>query len=155
MSETPKSDGAQTEAPESNSPQRHWGAAFRDWRDWVFRSPQLRTACALVGAIITGVFSNTIVTEMTDRDGHLIWGAFYQTYSFYVLVVAIALNYVFHRHLFLHERRVDAFRDSEFCIAYARSQLIPEQVEATKLRIRQGKLDEFTDAMAQIKKVLK
>ncbi len=55
----------------------------------------------------------------------------------------------------IYEVEIDAFKDADYCMAYARSQLIPAQVEASKQAIASGDTDQFKAAMKQIKDVLK
>lgn len=153
---TPTRTAAQAPAPvPSTSTKRTWSGAIRDYRDFLYRSPALKTTVSLVATLGAGFFTNTLVTEMTDPTGTINWGSFYETVSFYVLLVFVALTYLFHRQLYLHERRVDHFRDDEFCRAYAKSQLIPEQVELYRQLIRKGDTSSFKAAMASIEKVLK
>ena len=54
-----------------------------------------------------------------------------------------------------YETEISAFKDADFCMAYARSQLIPAQVEASILAIGRGDVDQFKAAMKQIKDALK
>ena len=67
----------------------------------------------------------------------------------------MVLTFLFHRSLHRFEVAISAFKDTEFCIAYARSQLIPAQVAATMQRISDGDIAQFTAAMEQLKEVLK
>jgi len=124
------------------------------WRDRIYRSPALKTAISVITSLLVGIFSNTLVTEITTGAG-IDWGSMPQKFSFWALVVSSLLTFQFHRHLHLYETEISAFKDVDFCIAYARSQLIPAQVSASIDAITAGDDDQFKAAMKKIKDALK
>lgn len=126
----------------------------RTLKDRVYRSPGIKTAISIVTSVLGGIFSNTLVTEMTTSQG-IQWKSFYGTFSFWVLLVVCLVTFLFHRFLHSYETDISAFKDAEFCLAYARSQLIPAQIEASVQAIGRGDTDQFKAAMKQIKDVLK
>jgi hypothetical protein len=128
-----------------------WSKALRDR---VYRSPGIKTAISIVVSVSGGIFSNTFVTEMTTPNG-IYWGSFYNTFSFWALLLVCLFTFVFHRFMHAYETEVSAFKDADFCMAYARSQLIPAQVHASKQAIGRGDVAEFKAAMKQIKDALK
>jgi hypothetical protein len=87
-------------------------------------------------------------------DGHVDWTSFYKAVSFYCLLGFAIGTFLFHRYLYIHERDVMQFKDADYCVAYARSQLIPAHVEAAKALIAQGDTQRFEAAMAQVVGIL-
>jgi hypothetical protein len=65
------------------------------------------------------------------------------------------ITFLYHRFLHAYETEVTSFKDDEYCMAYARSQLIPAQVQASIEAINRGETQQFQAAMKQIKDVLK
>ena len=128
-----------------------WGKALRNW---IYRSPGTKTVISIATSVLGGVFSNTFVTEVTTPKG-IDWASFYGTFSFWALLVVCLITFLFHRFLHSYETEISAFKDADFCMAYARSQLIPAQVEASKQAIGRGETDQFKAAMKQIKDALK
>ncbi|WP_291366330.1 hypothetical protein [Acetobacter sp. UBA5411] len=120
----------------------------------VYLSLGARTAVPLLLSLGVGIFSNFLVTEMTVNN-KISWTSFYVTKSFYLLLFFLVLTYFFNRYLFLYEKDVLQFKEADYCVAYARSQLIPAHIEAARSKIAQGDTQSFEDAMAQVKKILK
>jgi hypothetical protein len=120
----------------------------------IFQSPAARTAIPVALALMVGLFSNFLVTEMTV-SGTIMWASFYQHVSFYVLMASTWLTYRFHKKLHEHETEVERFKDADYCTAFARSQLLPSHLEEAKAAIKRGDTKRFEDAMAQVKKTLK
>lgn len=120
----------------------------------LFQSPTFKTLVSIFTSVLGGIFSNTLVTEITTPAG-INWGRFYDTFSFWALAVVCIITFVFHRHLLMHEKQVNEFKDDEYCIAYARSQLIPAQVSAARQAIGNGDDEKYKAAMKQIKDSLK
>lgn len=120
----------------------------------LFRSPRAKTAIPLALSIGVGMFSNFLVTEMTV-DGRIVWISFYGATSFYFLLAFVVLTYLFHRHLYHFERDIFQFKEQDYCVAYARSQLIPAHVDAAKAQIAGGDTARFETAMKQVQKILK
>ena len=123
-------------------------------RNKLYSSPSARTAASIVSAVGIGVFSNTLVAEITTPAG-IKWSSFYSTVSFYVVVLFSVLIFLYNRWLYLYESDIQNFRDIEFCIAYARSRLLPEQIERYRQQIRDGNMGDFQAAMDELKGALK
>ena len=123
-------------------------------RDRIYRSPALKTAISLLTSVAIGIFSNTLVTEITI-DSIIHWALIPKKFSFWALVVSFYAAFQFHRHLHIYEKDISAFKDTDFCIAYARSQLIPAQVAASMEAITAGDDAQFKAAMKKIKDALK
>jgi hypothetical protein len=126
----------------------------RSIRDKLYRSPAFKTAISIITSVLIGIFSNTLVTEISTPDG-LKWALIPRTIFFWALLLSCAAAFQFHRYLLAYETQVSAFGDVDFCIAYVRSQLLPAQVAASVDRISAGDIDQFKAAMKQIKDALK
>jgi len=120
----------------------------------IYPSPFLKTAISLLSSILIGIFSNTLVSDIATSSG-IAWGSVYQSASFYLLIVFAALTLLFHRFLHTFETDIQKFRDADFCLAYARSRLLPEQIERSRQKIKDGDIGDFQAAMREIQKVLK
>ncbi|MBD9573433.1 hypothetical protein [Ensifer sp. ENS08] len=120
----------------------------------VYTSPFLKTAISLTASILIGIFSNTFVSDIT-ASGHVDWSSTYRSTSFYLLVVSAGATLLFHKWLHAFETEIQNFRDTEYCRAYALSRLLPEQIEKSRQKIKDGETGEFQAAMREIQKVLK
>lgn len=114
-------------------------------------------AQAIVDASLTtmiGIFSGTFTIEIANGS-QLIWESFFKTVSFYVLVFLIIIYAIYKRFLVSSDNDISKFKDEDYCLAYARSQMLPEAAKKAVEKIRNGNGGEFHDAMKEIKKVLK
>ena len=101
-----------------------------------------------------GIFSGTFTIEIANGS-QLIWESFFKTVSFYVLVFLIIIYAIYKRFLVSSDNDISKFKDEDYCLAYARSQMLPEAAKKAVEKIRNGNGGEFHDAMKEIKKVLK
>jgi hypothetical protein len=120
----------------------------------ILESPGWKTFFSGVIPIISGVLSGTFVTELTTPTG-LNWPSFYLTVSFYGLLIAVVVSYIYFRAVYLYERQVDRFLDDDYCRAYMRSKCLPEAAERYKELIRSGQKGELSSAMKEFEKLLK
>lgn len=123
-------------------------------REYILESPGCRTVLSAIVPILTGVLSGTFVLEITSRAG-LEWSLFYKAWSFYGLCALTLVIYWYNRELYLHEREVHRFLDSDYCIAYMRSKCLPEAAERYKELIRSGRGGELKQAMDELRKILR
>lgn len=126
----------------------------RSVRDRIYRSPAAKTAISIVSSVLIGIFSNTLVTQVAVR-GEIVWKNIPTTFSFWALLASCAGAFLFHKNLLAYETEISAFSDDDFCLAYARSQLLPAQVAASMEAIATGNTGQFKTAMKQIKEALK
>ncbi|WP_156035602.1 hypothetical protein [Caulobacter sp. UNC358MFTsu5.1] len=117
-------------------------------------SPRWRTALSVLLAISTGLVSGALINEITIEN-RVNWLFAFKSYNLYILIFFALLNYLYYDSIHKIEVEILKFSDSVFCIAYVRSQLLPDAVEAAKIRIRNGDTVEFEAAMASFKKVLR
>jgi hypothetical protein len=129
-------------------------ANVTDLRECFYQSPGLKTAISILLTVSGGFFTSTLSTEITTTAG-ISWTVAPTTASFWLLLAICIITYFFHKFMHSYEHGIQAFQDTEYCIAYARSQLIPTQIEAYKKEIESGNLDQFEDAMTKIKESLK
>ncbi|MBY6121841.1 hypothetical protein KUV64_22150 [Mameliella alba] len=125
-----------------------------DMKKFFYQSPGLKTATSILLTVSGGFFTSTLSTEITTAAG-ISWSVAPSTASFWLLLAVCVLTYFFHKFMHAHEHGIQAFQDTEYCIAYARSQLIPTQIQAYQKQIESGDLDQFEDAMSKIKESLK
>lgn len=114
----------------------------------------MATFFSFVIPLLTGVFSGALVTEITV-NGVVTWKKFYTSNSFYALVVLSVCTYLYNKSIYLFEKQVSKFSDTEYCTAYVRSKCLPEAAEKYKQLIRSGNGGELKQAMDELKKVLK
>jgi len=123
-------------------------------RQYILESPGCRTVLSTVIPVVAGVLSGTFVLEITPPAG-LDWGLFYKAPSFYALCMLTVVIYWYNRELYLYEREIDRFLDSDYCIAYMRSKCLPEAAERYRELIRSGAGGELKQAMDELRKILK
>lgn len=128
--------------------------SFRDIKANVVESPSWRTVFSFLIPVLTGVLSGVFVTEITV-NGVVTWELFYKTSSFYGLVITSVCMYAYNKEVYLFERQVLKFSDTEYCTAYVRSKCLPEAADRYKQLIRSGNGGELKQAMDELKKVLK
>lgn len=121
---------------------------------FLIESPGWRTFFSFVIPILAAFFSGTFVTELTI-NGVLSWKSFYSTISFYVLIVLSTLIYVYNKAIYLHDKGISKFADTEYCTAYVRSKCLPEAAKKYQELIRTGNGGELKQAMDEIRKILK
>jgi uncharacterized membrane protein len=127
---------------------------IRDINEHIIESPFWRTVFSFLIPVLTGIFSGAFVTEITV-NGIVNWEIFYTTNSFYALLVTTICMYLYNKEVYLFEKQVSKFSDTEYCTAYIRSKCLPEAAEKYKQLIRSGNGGELKQAMDEIKKVLK
>lgn len=127
-------------------------------KDWINRnvldSPSCKTLFGFVLPILSGILAGTLVSEISTPNG-LDWTLARTAKSTYGLIFLTIIIYKYHRALFLREKEIRQFSDADFCIAYMRSQCLPEAAEQYKRMIRDGQGGELKQAMDELKKVLK
>ena len=123
-------------------------------KEAIVESPGWRTFFAFVVPIVASVFTGLFVKELTTPQG-IIWLSFYKTISFYVLILIGICLYQYNKSIYVHDKEVSRFLDSDYCIAYMRSKCLPEAAERYKKLIRNGDGGELKQAMDELKKVLK
>lgn len=121
---------------------------------YIFESPFWKTLISAVLPILSGFFSGTLIVEITKETG-ISWKEIPKTKSFYVLIFLITFIYTYNRAVYLREKEIMRFLDNDYCIAYMRSQCLPEAANRFKELIREGQGGEFKQAMDELKKVLK
>jgi len=123
-------------------------------KELIIESPSWRTVFAFLIPIGTGILSGTFVTEITV-NGEISWKIFYKSTSFYGLIALSFCMYFYNKAVFLFEQKISHFSDETYCTAYVRSKCLPEAAERYKELIRTGNYGELTQAMNELKEVLK
>jgi hypothetical protein len=65
----------------------------------IYDSPTWKTTFSILSTIITGVLSGALITEITTPSG-IEWSLFYQSTSFYGLLVISILLYLYNKGLY-------------------------------------------------------
>lgn len=127
---------------------------FNDLKMLMIESPGWRTFFAFIVPLAAGVLSGVFVSVITQVSD-IIWADFYKSKSFYGLLFLSFGTYIYNKAIYLHEREVSRFLDTDYCTAYVRSKCLPEAAERYKKLIRSGAGGELKQAMDELKKVLK
>jgi magnesium-transporting ATPase (P-type) len=118
-------------------------------------SPGLRTGIFFFSVIISGVLCSAFVGEIT-QNGKLIWKDFYQTISFWGIMIYVIIIYTYNRFLYIYEKNILRFLDDDYCKAYIVQACLPEIIEKYKEDIRGGKdVNEIIDISKELKKLKK
>lgn len=127
-------------------------------KDWLNRnvldSPGCKTFFGFVLPILSGILAGTFVMEISTPNG-LNWKLVITAKSTYALIVLIIIIYKYNRALYLRAKEIRQFLDPDYCVAYMRSQCLPEAAEQFKRLIRNGQGGELKQAMDEVKKILK
>lgn len=126
---------------------------WRRLRFFTLESPAGKTLVTVLTTVLAGVLSGTFVTEITV-DSALNWILFYKAKSFYALGALTIFSYWHTRAVYLIERDVSKFADREYCIAYIRSQCLPDLAEQVRQQLRQGHGGQFERAMDELRRSL-
>jgi len=127
---------------------------LKQWLDIALENPGWKTFFSVIIPLFASVLSGTFVVEITDLQG-LRWHLFYKAWSFYGLIFLIVIIFYYNRAIYLRELEIMRFSDIEYCIAYMRSKCLPQAAEKYKELIRDGRGDELSQLMAELKKSLK
>lgn len=123
-------------------------------KEAILESPGWKTVFAFTLPILAGVLSGSFVTEITENSV-IVWKSFYKSNSFYALLVLALIAYIYNRSVYLFEREILRFLDTDYCLAYVRSKCLPEAADRYKELIRTGDVGQLKQAMDELKKVLK
>lgn len=127
--------------------------SFKKLKTYVFESPIFLAAIDVLLTALVGVFSGTLVTEITI-DGKIAWHTWNTCFSFYALLFTLVLIILYKRMIIETSNSIMQFMDKDYCVAYARSQMLPEAAKRAREKIRDGNGGELLDAMEEINKVL-
>ena len=127
---------------------------LKDLKDRVLESPGWKTVFAFVLPLLAGVLSGVFVTEIT-QNSIIVWALFYKANSFYGLLFFGLCTYFYNRAIYLHEREISRFLDTDYCVDSVRSKCLPDAAERYTELIRSGNVGQLEQAMEELKKVLK
>lgn len=120
----------------------------------LLNSPTLRTVFSSVIPIVVGILSGLFVAEITGPAG-IQWADFYKKPSFYGLVLATIVTFLYYRALYIHDVSIEKFLDDDYCRAYVRSRCLPEAAAKYNEQIKSGDSGEFESAMRELEGFLK
>ncbi|MDB9510459.1 hypothetical protein PN499_04595 [Kamptonema animale CS-326] len=98
-------------------------------------SPSIQTLIFFFSVIVSGVLSGTLVTEITINS-KIDWKLIYKSTSFYFILLLLFLVYIYNK--FLHEGKINEYKDKEFCRAYLRREALPELAKKNSELIKKG-----------------
>ena len=128
---------------------------IKDWLNrYVLDSPACKTFFGFIMPALSGIFAGTLISEISTPEG-INWKLIKTAKSSYALLLLIVIIYKYNRALFLREKEIRQFLDTDYCTAYIRSQCLPEAAEQYKRLIRDGQGGELKKAMDELKKILK
>jgi len=122
--------------------------------DYFFESPGLRTFFSVLNNILAAILAGIFVVEITVNNS-IDWKLFYKTKSFYALIILTVIIFWYNKSSFNYEREIQKFIDKEYCIAYMRSKCLPEAAKQYRKLIKEGKGGELSQAMKELKEILK
>lgn len=125
-----------------------------DIRRALLKSPMANAAISATLAVGIGVFSGSLIAEITTSKG-LEWSIVFKTFSLYALAAFTGAQMLYTKTTYERDQQVLRFADQEYCIAYMRAKCLPEMAAKAQERIRNGQGGEFNAAMDEIKQVLK
>ncbi|PBB98371.1 hypothetical protein CK224_09820 [Mesorhizobium sp. WSM3862] len=85
----------------------------------------------------------------------MLWSYVYISKSFCGLVLLSAITFLYHRALYIHERKIEVFLSNDYCRAYMRSKCLPEAADRYRELIRSGNVGELTSAMEEFERIMK
>ncbi|WP_156484627.1 hypothetical protein [Thalassospira lucentensis] len=104
-------------------------------------------------AILTAVLTGLFVSEISTPAG-IAWKTFYKTYAFWPLVGMSWILYWHATHTVEQENDISNFTNEEYCLAYLRSQCLPELAERARKKIREGDTSDYEKAVSEFKETL-
>lgn len=120
----------------------------------VLESPGWKTFFGVIIPVVVGVLSGAFIAEISSENT-MNWLAFYKAKSFYGLLAISAVTFIYHRAVYLYERRVERFVNDDYCRAYMRSKCLPEAAEKYRELIRAGQIGELSTAMEEFERIMK
>lgn len=128
--------------------------ALTKLKELVLEAPLTRALFHVLSNVAIAVFSGAFVFQISTPAG-LEWHDFYRQTSFYGLLITAAAIYWYNKAIYQLDKDVLRFADSEYCIAYVRSKCLPDAAEQYRIAIRTGNKGELSNAMRELKRVLK
>jgi hypothetical protein len=116
-------------------------------------SPLGKAVGAAIFDALIAIGSGGFVYVMSS-DGTIKWGSFYETNSFWLLIAIIVIYYFYRKLLYNYERDILNFSDDEYVKAYAMREGLPELLEQTKQRTRDGREGELTRTMEELEEAM-
>lgn len=120
----------------------------------ILESPRAKVVISSVLPVLTGVFSGAFVNQITD-SGRILWGNFYLSPSFYLLIGVTALIVLINKAAFNRDLEIERFSDEDYCVAYMRSKCLPEIALKYQEIIKSGDGMNINQLMKELKKSLK
>jgi ABC-type bacteriocin/lantibiotic exporter with double-glycine peptidase domain len=120
----------------------------------LFQKPIIKVIINNMFPIIMGVIGGLYTTTITDNS-IIDFKSSFKKPIFYILIVMLFVNFTYNYVVYRYEKSLSRFIDDEYCMAYMRSQLIPEFADSYKVRIKNGEITDLEEIMKNFKKALK
>lgn len=128
---------------------------FTALKEKIKTSPALRAVISVGSVIVTGILCGTFVTEITINS-NLNWKLAYKAKSTYLLIFYGILYYVYIKYIYIQEKTILNYLDDDYCLAYFRSEALPELVQKYKEDMKKGKkMDKFKPYHKELEKILR
>jgi hypothetical protein len=100
--------------------------------------------------VVGGAFVNDITTP-----GGVVWSRSFEQLTFYLLILWTVTLTWFIRAQYVYEVSIERFGDDDYCLAYVRSQCLPEAADKYRELIRNGDIGVLKQAMAEVRETLR
>ena len=110
------------------------------------QKPLIRTIISIGIPIIIGILSSVYTADITTSSG-ISFQLSFKKASFYILLILSSVSLIYYYLLYKFESDLYKYRSNDFCIAYMRSQLIPEIAESYRKQIRSGQITDLAQTM--------
>jgi hypothetical protein len=117
------------------------------------QKPLIKTIISIFIPILIGIMTGFYTIKITTICGFDFKKSFKEI-IFYILVILIILNCLYNYFVYKYEKNSSQFSNKNYCIAYMRSQLIPEMAETYKKKIKNGQITDLEDVMKSFERSL-
>lgn len=122
--------------------------------DYIVRSPLIKTFIFVISTIISGVLSAAFIFEISPL-GKINWVLSYRVVSFYLIIFWVIIITIYNYLVCKKEIDILKFKDEEYCMAYIRSQCLPEIASKYKESVKIGNMRGLKDILAEVKRIIK
>ncbi len=122
--------------------------------NFIITSPLIKTIIFVFSTIVSGILAAAFIFEISP-SGKINWTLYYRVSSFYLIIFWVILIAVYNYIIYKREIDILRFKDEEYCIAYIRSQCLPEIASKYRELVKSGNMRELKDIVVEIKRITK
>lgn len=122
--------------------------------DYIAKSPLIKTLIFAISTIISGVLAAAFIFEISPL-GKINWALSYRVTSFYLIIFWVIIIAIYNYLVFKKETDILKFKDEEYCMAYIRSQCLPEIASKYRESVKIGNMRGLKDILAEVKRIIK